>query len=214
MSLMAWSLNSQEMARVRDAFLAFDENRQGTITMGELKKALSGCFEVTDEQVKPIFEALDTGANEEIYYSEFLAAMVSKRIEINEELLHATFHRFDADKSGYITVANLKEVLGESFDGVKVEELIKEADFTNDGQVSLDEFIKYLKMDGLGAASRVIDQVQSTEPVELQKRRRSKIAAKGDESSPITRLMSRAVLLGCQGTGCGAGLWGMRAKGG
>mmetsp|Transcript_50599 Transcript_50599/g.156589 ORF Transcript_50599/g.156589 Transcript_50599/m.156589 type:complete len:288 (+) Transcript_50599:269-1132(+) len=213
MSLMAWSLSAEETSRVRESFLAIDESRQGTITMGELKKALSGCFEITDEQVKPIFEALDTAANEEIHYSEFLAAMVSKRIAINEDLLRATFQHFDVDKTGYITVENLKDVLGESFDGVRVEELIKEADFTHDGRVSLEEFIRYLKIDGLdGAAGEVIDRVRSKEGVEARQCRRLSMVSVIRDMSPrspsslMARLGNKA-LLGCEFTGCTADVW-------
>merc|ERR1712063_193944 len=109
---MAWSLTNEERSRVRDAFIAMDESRQGTITLAELKKVLTEKFEITDDQVKPIFEALDTGQNDQIHYSEFLAAMVSTRIAMHDDLLRATFQRFDVDNSGSITVENLRVVLG------------------------------------------------------------------------------------------------------
>ena len=93
MSVMAWSLSNKERAEVRDMFLAMDTGRSGTITLGELKTALSKHFKVTDEQIMPIFEALDTGNNEEIHYTEFLAAMVSTRIAMHDDLLAAIFLR-------------------------------------------------------------------------------------------------------------------------
>merc|ERR1712232_313007 len=116
--------------------------RQGTITLSEMKTALES-LNVQDEQVKQIFAALDTAADQEIHYSEFLAAMVSTRIRLHDELLRSTFERFDCDHSGYITAANLRDVLGENFGGARMEELIKEADFLNDGRISYDEFIMF-----------------------------------------------------------------------
>mmetsp|Transcript_5920 Transcript_5920/g.15058 ORF Transcript_5920/g.15058 Transcript_5920/m.15058 type:complete len:548 (-) Transcript_5920:63-1706(-) len=162
MSVMAWSLTSEERAKVRDAFIAMDESRQGTITLGELKKVLTEKFTFSDEQVQPIFEALDTGENDQIHYTEFLAAMVSTRIAMHDDLLRATFQRFDVDNSGSITVDNLRVVLGDSFDGEEVENLIKEADFAGDGKISYDEFIRYLKEgdaegNAMSAAERIID---------------------------------------------------------
>uniref|UniRef100_A0A7S0FJV3 Non-specific serine/threonine protein kinase n=1 Tax=Pyrodinium bahamense TaxID=73915 RepID=A0A7S0FJV3_9DINO len=148
LSVMAWSLTNEERAQVRDAFIEIDKSRQGTITMGELKQVLGQKFEVTDEQIKPIFEALDTSHNEEIHYSEFLAAMVSTRIAMHDDLLSATFRRFDIDNSGFITQDNMRTVLGESFDGAEVEELMKEADVSNDGKISYEEFIEYMKNGG------------------------------------------------------------------
>merc|ERR1712151_502639 len=95
-----------------------------------------------------IFEALNTTSNEEtqeIQYSEFLAAMVSTRIKMHDDMLTATFHRFDVDNSGYITEENLKAVLGESFEGAEVGTLLREADRSGDGQISHEEFTSYIK---------------------------------------------------------------------
>ena len=52
-----------------------------------------------------------------------------------------TFARFDVDKSGYITKDNLRVVLGDSYQGADIEQLIEDADTTKDGQISYDEFI-------------------------------------------------------------------------
>merc|ERR1712083_815204 len=109
------------------------------------KHALQQRFELQDSQIKPIFEALDATNDEEIHYSEFLAAMVSTRIALHDDMLTQTFKKFDVDNSGYITAQNLREVLGESFDGGEISEIMKEADLTEDGRISYDEFIAYLK---------------------------------------------------------------------
>jgi len=145
MSVMAWSLSNEERAKVRDMFIAMDKNKKGTITLYELKEVLTTKFQVADDQIKPIFDALDTSQNDEIHYTEFLAAMVSTRIAMHDELLTQTFQRFDVDNSGYITVDNLRVVLGESFNGAEVEKLIAEGDLTKDGRISYAEFIEYLK---------------------------------------------------------------------
>lgn len=145
MSVMAWSLTNEERAKVREMFIAMDKNNTGTITMCELRDILMNKFEISDDQVKPIFAALDTAQNDEIHYSEFLAAMCSTRIAMHDELLRQTFSRFDADNTGFISVDNLRTVLGDSFSGAEVEKLIQEADTTKDGKISYDEFIAYLK---------------------------------------------------------------------
>jgi len=162
MSVMAWSLTNEERAKVRDAFIELDTNKTGTITMYELKTVLLDKFQVQDAQVSTIFEALDTTQNEEIHYSEFLAAMVSTRIAMHDDLLHETFKRFDVDSSGYITLENLQQVLGETFDGEEVKELMKEADGNLDSRISLEEFEHYIKESGSEgahkAACKLIDK--------------------------------------------------------
>merc|ERR1719321_1586731 len=87
---------------------------------------------------------MDSNHDEEIHYSDFLAAMASHRIELHEDLILSTFNRFDTDSSGYITPANLRVVLGQTFQGQRVEELLAEADFKQDGRISYAEFVAYL----------------------------------------------------------------------
>merc|ERR1712217_506057 len=145
MSMMAWSLTNEERANVRNAFIELDKNKTGTITLCEMKQVLSQRFDITDDEIKPIFEKLDATNDEEIHYTEFLAAMVSTRIALHDDMLTQTFRKFDVDNSGFITAENLKQVLGESFDGGEVSDIMKEADLTADGKISYDEFIAYLK---------------------------------------------------------------------
>merc|ERR1712194_486614 len=84
-----------------------------------LQRADSG---VLDE----LFMMLDANGNERIYYSDFLAATMERRTNIREEAVRATFHRLDADGSGTISVEDFRNVLGETFEGVNVEELVRE----------------------------------------------------------------------------------------
>jgi len=144
MLLMAWSLSDDERAKVCDFFLAVDKSQRGTITKDELRDVLVQ-VESPEDLVGPIFDALDTSENKEILYTEFLAAMVSTRIKMHGNLLKSTFERMDTDHSGCITVDNLKEVFGETFCGTKVDEMIQDADFEQNGKISYDEFEKYFK---------------------------------------------------------------------
>jgi len=168
MSMMAWSLTNEERSKVRDAFLEIDKDHQGTISLMELKEVLTTKFTLTDEAVKPIFEAMDTSCDDEIHYSEFLAAMVSTRIALHDELLLSTFKRFDVDNSGQITIDNLRQVLGRTHDGDELEELLHEVDTGGDGQISYEEFITYLKGGGsqkhADAAVKIIESELESSP--------------------------------------------------
>jgi len=173
MSMMAWSLTNDERAQVRKAFIELDVDRTGAVKLSEFKSVLESKFNLKDEAIIEAFKGLDTDHSDEIHYSEFLAAMVSSRIQMHDDLLLSTFKRFDTDGSGYITLENLKEVLGESFEGAEVAQLLKEADSVGDGRISLDEFILYIK-GGAGekhqeAAARVIDTAIQKEGKQRQK---------------------------------------------
>jgi len=146
MEMLAWSLSNDERAKVRDTFLTLDTNQQGTITLGELKSVMVDKLHVTDErETLRVFEALDYNHDQEIHYSDFLAAMVDTQINLNTDLLYAAFRRFDTDGSGFITLSNLKEVLGSRVEGEKVEAFMDDVDQNKDGQISFEEFAAYLR---------------------------------------------------------------------
>jgi len=163
MSMMAWSLTNEERASVRNAFIELDKDRSGTIQMSEFKKAIEEKLHISDEAAAGIFEALDQNHDEEIHYTDFLAAMMSSRIQVHDDLVKQAFQRFDTDNSGFITKDNLKQVLGDSYDGATVDQMISEADMKGDGQISYEEFIAYLRDGGANeehqmAANAIIDK--------------------------------------------------------
>lgn len=143
---MAWSLSNTEMAEVRHAFMELDADKKGTIQLHELKNVLEERFNITDEETKKIFQALDASNHEEVKYSEFLAAMMSSRIEIHEDLVRTAFKRFDTDNSGFITVEELRQILGESLESEEQAAAIlaEVPQFVDDNKLSYDEFIEYL----------------------------------------------------------------------
>jgi Ca2+-binding EF-hand superfamily protein len=176
LEMMAWSLSNEERAKVRQYFIQMDKNHQGTITLAELKEVLTEKFHIADEESNAIFAAMDTNNDEEIHYSDFLAAMVSTRIALHDDLLLRAFKRFDVDNSGYITADNLREVLGDSFEGEEIEKLIKEADALNDGRISYQEFVSYLRGEPLDthklAAEKFLDNQIKAQDSEREKKMR------------------------------------------
>jgi len=126
--------------------LSLNEGQKGAISFGELRHAMVDNLHLVDEQeVLKVFDALDYNHDQEIHYSDFLAAMTTTRLDVDDAMLGDTFRRFDTDHSGYITVQNLRDVLGNNVEGERVEGLIAEADQDNDGQISFAEFIAYMK---------------------------------------------------------------------
>jgi len=162
LEMMAWSLSNEERSKVREYFVAMDKNKQGTITLQELKQVMTDKFNVSDSETQQIFEALDSNQDETIHYSDFLAAMMNTRIAMHGDILKSAFRRFDTDNSGFITVDNLREVLGDTWRGEDVENLLAEADLLQDGRISYKEFVAYLRGHSLDQvdhiATSVIDQ--------------------------------------------------------
>lgn len=163
MSMMAWTLTNEERSQVRDSFVALDTDNTGTITLMELKTVLLQKVGVTDEEVQRIFDAMDDhNKHEAVNYSDFLAAMMTSRIAMNEDRLHETFKRFDLDNTGYISPGNVREVLGGCLSKEETDRIMAEVDVSRDGKISWEEFSAYMhsgvkSQEHLDAVAKVID---------------------------------------------------------
>lgn len=164
MQLMAWSLTAEERAEVRGAFLEMDSDKTGTIKLWELKQVLLERFSMPEDESTKVFKALQTTNDNEIHYSDFLAAMVAGRLRLHEELLDDVFRRFDTDGTGKISPENLKALLGAD---TPLGEFMREVDTDQDGYISYAEFIAYLR-DGK-ADSETDEQVHRIIDSELDK---------------------------------------------
>jgi Ca2+-binding EF-hand superfamily protein len=151
--MVAWSLTSEERGKVSEAFLKMDVSHCGAIKPSEFKRLLQGQFQIAGAQADELFEALDVLGAGEIRYSSFLAAAAPSQIGLHENLLRATFRRFDADATGTVTQDNLRDVLGESFGGQEVGGMLEEIHTSQPGQVSRDEFVAHFCSTGCCAAA-------------------------------------------------------------
>merc|ERR1712137_1276000 len=147
MSVMAWSMTPEDRAKVRDAFLVIDTDRSGTVTFNEFEKVVKEQFSFSEDETRKAFEALDTTHDDEIHYSDFLAGMVCLRVQFHEELLRDTFRRFDVDNSGYIDAGEMKQILGETYDGFDTEKLMQEAGVMEGNQISYEDWMRLLHKD-------------------------------------------------------------------
>lgn len=93
-----------------------------------------------------LFHVIDSNSDEQIYYSDFLAATMDVRSQLRQEAVRAAFHRLDADSSGTISAEDLRKVIGETFEGVDVELLVREADFAGKGEVGYNDFVRVLEV--------------------------------------------------------------------
>uniref|UniRef100_A0A7S4RWQ1 Non-specific serine/threonine protein kinase n=1 Tax=Alexandrium monilatum TaxID=311494 RepID=A0A7S4RWQ1_9DINO len=144
LSMMAWSLSTEDVADLREQFLFMDLDKRGTITLSELRQTLQERFHVDGAEAQALFESLDTDNDQEIEYHEFLAGVLLGRVRAHEDMLRKTFARFDRSRTGMISCQDLRSVLGDTFDGVDLKELMREADTKGDGKIDYDEFIACL----------------------------------------------------------------------
>jgi EF-hand domain pair len=115
----------------------------------------------------------DVDGSGKIRYTEFLAATIEAHGSISEERLAEAFDRIDADDSGYISAENLKAMLGDEFSERDIEEIIKEADLTHDGQISYAEFLALWEDQHEAQRELAINEISLLRPMDSERSRMS-----------------------------------------
>ncbi|CAI9110935.1 OLC1v1011045C1 [Oldenlandia corymbosa var. corymbosa] len=147
---LASTLGDEELADLRDQFDAIDVDKNGSISLEEMRQALAKDlpWKMKDSRVLEIVQAVDTNADGLVDFSEFVAATlhVHQLEEHNSEKWHersqTAFEKFDVDRDGYITPEELKMHTG--LRG-SIDPLLEEADIDKDGKISLAEFRRLLR---------------------------------------------------------------------
>lgn len=141
--------NQTEIEELREAFNLFDLDGNGTIDAKELKAAMENLgFENKNRTIYDMISDVDKNGTGDIDFEEFLDLMTVKLGESDsEEDVRKVFNLFDDDKTGYISMQNLKRVtneLGENMTDGELLEMIERVDSSGEGQVNFDDFFKIM----------------------------------------------------------------------
>ncbi|OWF37200.1 calmodulin-A-like [Mizuhopecten yessoensis] len=139
-------ISPEQLAEYQTAFDYCDVNKDGTISLSELKTVMQQQgFNPTDEEMEKIIANVDDNGNGSLEFPEFVKLMETKRKTSNElDELTCAFKTFDRDGNGYLDPAELSvalRCLGEQLSEEEVKELIKAADQDGDGLIDFNEFI-------------------------------------------------------------------------
>ena len=143
-------MSPSQRNEVKEAFELFDSDNSGYIDATELQVALKALgFAPSADSIKQMMNDLDKDHNGQIDLDEFMA-ITSSKIEGRDtrDDLENSFRLFDDDETGQITVENLQrlaEELGEHMSLEELQGMIKEADRSGQGQVSIEDFIRVME---------------------------------------------------------------------
>merc|ERR1711924_487523 len=131
-----------------------DTDGSGLIATGELKVAMKALgFEPKPGEIEKLIHSVDDDGDGEMDYDDFERMMERKILDKDQkDVLLKAFALFDDDKTGTITLANLKRVakeLGETLSEDDLKEVIAESDKDGDGELSMDEFLAVMKKNEL-----------------------------------------------------------------
>lgn len=138
--VVAYKSTDEELGFLRRIFGKFDSKNSGEIERDEFKEALA-VYQYDDEELEKMFTAMDIDATGKVHYSEFLAAAIEAHGAIDETRIAEAFDRLDSDDSGFITVENLKEFLGDEISEEYIDSIIEEVDENDDHKIEYQEFL-------------------------------------------------------------------------
>ena len=150
---MSKKYSEEQMLELREAFDQFDKDGNGSINISELEAVMNSLEQFpTQEELKQMINDDDLDRNGVIDFNEFVALMAKDDQEpdivVDEESIRKAFRAFDQDGNGYISAAELKEVmkeLDEFSNNEDVQSIINNADKDGDGQVNYEEFLNSIK---------------------------------------------------------------------
>ncbi|KAL3781856.1 hypothetical protein ACHAWO_009222 [Cyclotella atomus] len=150
-------LTEDEVEELRQAFCLFDTDGSGTIDPKELRAAMQSLgFEAKNQTIYQMIKDIDVDGSGEIDFDEFLQLMTSRLAGSDtREDIDKIFQLFDDDKTGYISLQNLRRVaheLGEQMNDAELLEMIERADLDQDGQISPDEFFRIMTQKSFDAS--------------------------------------------------------------
>ncbi|WOL11275.1 calcium-dependent protein kinase 29-like [Canna indica] len=137
----------EEVASFKQMFSMMDTNKNGKLTLEELKKGLDLLGqEVPELDAQLLMEAADIDGKGTVDCEEFVTVSLHLKRISSEEHLPKAFNYFDKDHSGFIEVEELREALGENgADEQVIMEIISDIDKDKDGRISYQEFETMMK---------------------------------------------------------------------
>lgn len=141
-------LTQEEIDACREAFLAFDKDRSGTIDVWELRQVLEAMGQApTEDELFQMISEVDDNMSGSIDFGEFLKVVGGqKEREDNFDDENDMVDAFVAcggspDGEGHVKRDTLVKIIKQDFGlTIDIEELINKIDTDGSGEIEFDEF--------------------------------------------------------------------------
>lgn len=139
LSSFASKITEEDAKVLQQAFREADEDKSGSLTLSEFKKAMVKCGFDAKMDVESLMKTMDADGDGTISYKELQMAAAQSRLLATEERLWREFRRLDINGDGKISAKEITQTLG--VQGDQLLEMIKEVDKNSDGEIDYDEFL-------------------------------------------------------------------------
>ena len=142
-------LHLDEVREIYKVFSAIDLDCDGKITQNELFVSLKNFYnnnninksdKIIQDEIKIIFRNIDNDGNNSIEYEEFVRAVIGKDKLLSDVFMRHTFDFFDKDKSGEITIEEMKEIFNNEIDEKIIIKIVQEIDIDGNQEINFEEF--------------------------------------------------------------------------
>merc|ERR1719159_1008018 len=142
-------LGEEQVMEIKDAFDLFDRDRSGEITIGEMLEAMRSLgYDTEQGEAAEHVKSLDRDGSGALEFNEFYELLTARFSEnTSAEELQRVFALFDTDKTGSISVANMRAIADQVGDQVTDDELgdiVLKNDMDNDGNLTFEDFYNVL----------------------------------------------------------------------
>ena len=140
LTFIASRLQEYEVENLRKNFEEIDLNKDGTITLDEMKNCMNKFC--GDKNVEELFKSFDTDGTGKLGYTEFISASIEQNIYMREERLLEAFKMLDKDNNGKISKEEIKNALKlDNIDNNQLSIYIQKFDLNGDGEIDYYEFL-------------------------------------------------------------------------
>lgn len=142
------ALTQEEIDACREAFLAFDKNRNGSIDVWELRQVLEMMGQKpTDEEIFQMMSEVDENMMGSIDFADFLKVIEKQKektlnYDDDSDLVDAYVAcGGHPDKSGYILKDTIVRIIKQDFGlTIDIEDMICKVDKEGSGEICFEEF--------------------------------------------------------------------------
>lgn len=145
------AIGAAELAELRAAFELFDKDKSGTIDKAELGALMQSLGQtLSDSDLAALVTEMSTDGDELIDFHEFCEAMArgADDEQSPREMAHALFEMMDKDRSGVITLTELKatlQAMDPSLTDDDMANVLEMFDADRTGEIGKHEFIQALE---------------------------------------------------------------------
>ena len=146
-TFIASRLNEKDINDLNKLFEIFDLNNDGQISFEEFQHVFlnNKYTNIKEDEVREIFNSIDTDKNGKIDYTEFIASCLQEKIYLNKERLNEAFSIFDKNNKGEISKYEIMNVLQiKNGENKEIEDIIRDVDKNGDGVIDIEEFYEFM----------------------------------------------------------------------